>query len=258
MGRPRSPTLVTLGRMVRTFRDAAGVTQKELAGRLGYTNGWLSNLETAQLRPRAEQVTAIEQALGLPPGALMNVYEQLDGESLPGWWRPWLDEEKRASVIKAFELDLVPGLLQTPGYAGAVLDGDEAAVQARIDRQTILTREDPPPPKLYVVLDESVLHQGRGGPKVMRDQLGHLVASVGPRLSIQVVPSAVNPRSHGAFMIAGVDGGEVGYVETAVRGIVTSSREDLEVLSASWEEIRTCALSRQESVALVRRVMEEL
>jgi transcriptional regulator with XRE-family HTH domain len=52
---------VTLGRMVRTFRDAAGLTQKELASRLGYTNGWVSNVETGQLRPRPEQVTALEQ-----------------------------------------------------------------------------------------------------------------------------------------------------------------------------------------------------
>jgi transcriptional regulator with XRE-family HTH domain len=84
MAQLRSPTLVTLGRMVRTFRDAAGLTQKEFAKKLGYTNGWVSNVETAQLRPRSEQVTAMERALGVPPGALMNIYEQLDGEVLPG------------------------------------------------------------------------------------------------------------------------------------------------------------------------------
>jgi transcriptional regulator with XRE-family HTH domain len=59
MSRHRSPTLVTLGRMVRTFREAAGLTQKELAKAINYTNGWLSNVETGQLRPRVEQVTAL-------------------------------------------------------------------------------------------------------------------------------------------------------------------------------------------------------
>ena len=96
MTKHRSPTLITLGRLVRTFRDAAGVTQKGLASALGYTNGWVSNVENGQLRPRPEQVTALEQELGAPPGALMNVYEQLDGESLPGWFREWVDEEERA------------------------------------------------------------------------------------------------------------------------------------------------------------------
>lgn len=113
MSKLRSPTLITLGRTVHTFRDAAGLTQKELAGALAYTNGWVSNLETGQLRPRSEQVTALEQALGTPPGALMNVYEQLDGEILPGWFREWVDEESQADVLRTFELALIPGLLQT-------------------------------------------------------------------------------------------------------------------------------------------------
>jgi transcriptional regulator with XRE-family HTH domain len=53
---PRSGTLVTFGRLVRIYRDAAGLTQKELAKTLDYTNGWVSNVETGQLRPRVEQV----------------------------------------------------------------------------------------------------------------------------------------------------------------------------------------------------------
>ena len=57
MTKRRSPTLITLGRLVRTHRDAAGITQKGLAGTLGYTNGWVSNVETGQLRPRPEHVT---------------------------------------------------------------------------------------------------------------------------------------------------------------------------------------------------------
>jgi transcriptional regulator with XRE-family HTH domain len=88
----RSPTLVTLGRLVRAYREAAGLTQKQLAGMLGYTNGWLSNVETAQLRPRVGQVECVEQALSLPPGVLTIVAQQLDAEVLPGWFRPWLDE----------------------------------------------------------------------------------------------------------------------------------------------------------------------
>src|SRR4051794_37718938 len=229
MGRPRSPTLITLGRLVRTYREAAGLTQKELAGRLDYTNAWLSNLETAQLRPRSDQVIAIERALDLPPGALMAVYEQLDGESLPGWFRPWLDEEKNASVIRAFELVLIPGLLQTEDYARALLAGDEAAVQTRMERKAILGGETPP--MMHVVVDEAVLHQGRGGPTVMREQLEHLGGRVGPGLTLQVVPSEVKPRSVVACTLPTVDGSQVGYLETAIRGIVTSSREDLADLS---------------------------
>ena len=255
MTKRRSPTLITLGRLVRTYRDAAGLTQKGLASALGYTNGWVSNVETGQLRPRPEQVTALERALSVPSGALMNVYEQLDAESLPGWFRDWVDEEERATVLRTFELALIPGLLQTEEYARALLPDDEAGVAQRMDRQKILSRDDPP--TLHVVLDEAVLYQARGGPKVMQAQLEHLIASVGPRLSVQIVRSEKNPRSTGAFIIATVDDAEVGYVETAIRGIVTSSREDVAELLAAWEAIRTFALSQEESIEFIRKVIEE-
>jgi transcriptional regulator with XRE-family HTH domain len=251
----RSPTLVTLGRLVRAYREAAGLTQKQLAGALGYTNGWLSNVETAQLRPRVGQVECIEQALSLPPGVLTIVADQLDAEVLPGWFRPWLDEERRATVLRMFELALIPGLLQTPEYAAVLLDGDENAVQARIERQKILTKDDPP--MVRVVLDEAVLYRERGGKDVMRGQLEQLIASVRPYTSVQVVRSKVNPRASGAFTLATVDDADVAYVETAVRGIVTSSREDVNALIDAWEAVRTFALPQQESLDLIKKVIKE-
>ncbi len=255
MARPQSPTLITLGRLVRTHREALGMIQKELAHKLGYTNGWLSNLENGLLHPRPDQVTALEQALKLPPGALMIVYEQLDRENLPGWFRTWLDEEEQATVIRSFELSLIPGLLQHEEYARALLH-DETAVEERMKRQEILKRDEPP--TLHFVLDEAALYRDRGGPQVMRDQLEHLLACVSPpNLTVQIVRSADNPHSVGAFMIATVEGSEVGYVETAIRGIVTSSREDIASLQASWESIRTFALPQRESIELIRKVIEE-
>src|SRR3569833_1712072 len=255
MTKRRSPTLITLGRLVRTFRDAAGRTQKGLASARGYTNGWVSNVETGQLRPRPEQVTALELQLGAPPGALMNVYEQLDGESLPGWFRDWVDEEEKADDFRTFELAVVPGLLQIEEYARALLPDDEVALARRMDRQKILARDDPP--TLHVVLDEAVLYQARGGPQVMQAQLEHLIVSVGPRLSLQVVLSYKIPLSAVSFTNATDKDTEMGYVESAIRGIVTSSREDIAELFAAWEAIRTFALSQEESIDFIRKVIEE-
>jgi transcriptional regulator with XRE-family HTH domain len=254
MATRRSPTLVTLGRLIRAFRAEAGITQQQLGNKIGYTNGWLSNVETGQLRPRIEQVESIEAAMELPKGALTLVAKQLDEEILPGWFRPWVDEERQATVLRTFELALVPGLLQTPEYAAVLLDGDGDAVRKRMERQEILSKEHPP--MVHVVLDEAVLHRGRGGKEVMRGQLEHLIASVGSRLTLQVVRSNVNPRSTGAFTIATVDGAEVGYIETIVRGIVTSSREDMTAMIDAWEAIRSFALPQQESLDLIKNVIE--
>jgi|tagenome__1003787_1003787.scaffolds.fasta_scaffold20831882_2 transcriptional regulator with XRE-family HTH domain len=253
---PRSSTLVTFGRLVRVYRDAAGLTQKELAKTLDYTNGWVSNVETGQLRPRVEQVRLLEQALDLPPGALMAVYEQLDGESLPGWMHDWIPEEGRADVLRWVELFIIPGLLQTEAYARALLKGDESAIAARMQRQEILARENPP--TLHFVIDETVLLHQIGDSKVMHAQLEHLVELISPpRLTIQVVRTARNPHSLGSFILATLDGPEVAYVETAVRGIVTSGRDDITSLSATWEAIRTFALPQQESIEFIEKTMEE-
>ena len=97
----RSPTLITLGRTVRAFREHAGMIQLELAKQLGYTNAWLSNIETGQIRPREDQLAAIEDILKIPDGVLMYIRKQFDAESLPGHFRPWSGEEWLASVIRS-------------------------------------------------------------------------------------------------------------------------------------------------------------
>jgi transcriptional regulator with XRE-family HTH domain len=251
-----SPTLITLGRLVRRYRDAGGILQIDLAKRLGYSDGWLSNVETGQLRPRREQVAAIEQALEVPPGVLLEVFNMLEGESLPGWMRDWLAEERRSSALRAFELAVVPGLLQTPDYARTVLDGDEVAVAARLDRQAILRSENPP--TLRCVLDETVLTRGFGDAAVMREQLEHLVNSVSPRLAIQIVPSGVRHEGlQGSFTIATVNGSDVAYIETAVRGLVTSNQEDIACIIDVWESIRTYAIPQRESIELIKKVAED-
>lgn len=250
-----SPTLRTLGKLIRRYRDAAGLTQAQLVGPLDYSEGWLSNVETAQLRPRREIVEAIEHALSVPTGVLTEVWDQLDGESLPAWVRDWFSEESKAKLLRWFEALIVPGLLQTEAYARAILDQDEAAVAARMERQKILVRDDPP--TIHCVIDEAVLHTPIGDSTTMYDQLQHLIESVSSRITVQVVPSSSNPHRMGGFTIATVHGSEVAYVETAVRGIVTSSDDDLARLAEKWESIRTFALSQGESLAFIRKVTEE-
>lgn len=256
MGRMPSPALITLGRQIRRYRDTAGLRQRELADLLGYSEPWMSALETGRLLPKPEQIAAIEEALHVPAGVLMEVCNQLDLEATPQWFREWRDVETDAEVLRWVELSNVPGLLQTEDYARTYL-GDDAAVAARMERQKVLTRDTPPPPVLHCVLDEAILYRGCGGPKVMYDQLTHLADSAGPRLTIQVVRSDVNPESAGAFILATANGRDVAYLETAVRGLVISSREDISVLSTAWESIRSFAMPQHESIEFIRSTAEE-
>jgi uncharacterized protein DUF5753 len=125
-----------------------------------------------------------------------------------------------------------------------------------MDRQGILASDAPP--TLHVVLDEAAMYREVGGGQAMFDQLQHLSQCVSERLTVQIIPSDVNPCHIGAFVIATIDGsGEVAYIETAVRGIVTSSRDDVTHLNGTWEKIRSHALSQRESLNFIRRTAEE-
>jgi transcriptional regulator with XRE-family HTH domain len=255
MGNPPSPALTKLAAAIRRHRKRAGLTQAQLASTIPCSDKTISAAETGRERPSREMVVAIEKALGLSEDALADLYDLLDIESLPGWMRDWLVEERRATSLRSFELAIVPGLLQTEEYARALLNGNETAVHARIERQSILTCDSPP--TLRAVLDETVLHRDKGGTQAMRNQLKHLAESVSEKLTVQIIPSDVSPRLSGAFTIGTVDGSEVAYVETAVRGIVTSSRDDIARLEDVWETIRSYALSQQESLHFIRRTAEE-
>jgi transcriptional regulator with XRE-family HTH domain len=255
MGNPPSPALTKLAAAIRRHRKRAGLTQAQLASTIPCSDKTISAAETGRERPSREMVVAIEKALGLSEDALADLYDLLDIESLPGWMRDWLVEERRATSLRSFELAIVPGLLQTEEYARALLNGNETAVHARMERQSILTCDSPP--TLRAVLDEAILYRDRGGSQVMHNQLKHLVESVSEKLTVQIVPSDVSPGLSGAFTIGTVNGGQVAYVETAVRGIVTSSRDDIVCLEDAWESIRTYALSQQQSLDFIRRTAEQ-
>jgi len=255
MGNPPSPALTKLAAAVRRYRKLRGHTQAQLAALIPCSDKTISAIETGRDRPSREMIVAVEAALGLPPDALVDLYDLLDAESLPSWMRDWLVEERSATSLRNFELAIIPGLLQTEEYARSLLHDNDAAVQARMDRQTILTSAGPP--TLRCVLDEAVLYRAKGGTQVMHNQLKYLTESVSEKLTVQIIRSDVSPRLSGAFWLGTVHGREVAYVETAVRGIVTSSHDDIANLEDAWETIRTYALPQQESLDFIQRTAEE-
>jgi hypothetical protein len=153
----------------------------------------------------------------VPAGALMNVYEQLDGETLPGWFREWVDEEEAADVLRTFGLAPVPGLLQIEEYAHALLPDDQGAVAWRMDRQKILASPAHTAccARRGGALSSARRAEGHAGPVGASDRIGW-IATIGSDRTI-----GEEPPVHGRVNIATVDGSEVGYVETVIRGIVT-------------------------------------
>ena len=130
---------------------------------------------------------------------------------LPSWFRTAVGLEESASLIRSYQPQVVPGLLQTEGYTRAITAASfpaateqetERRVALRLARQDLLRRPDPP--GYWVVMDETVLRRPIGGQQVMRDQLAYLIEAIRPpKVTIQVIPFAAgwHPALHGMFNI---------------------------------------------------------
>ncbi len=159
---------------------------------------------------------------------------------------------------------MVYGLLQTEEYARAVLatgmpDDLNGLVAARVERQRILDREQPP--LTWVVLDESVLLRPIGSREVMRRQLAHLLELTGHRwMHVQVLPNTAGAHASldGTFNLLRFDDDpDIIYTEDLISGHMTANPEILREASRRYARLQAAALSVEDSVALIARVLEE-
>lgn len=248
------------GRELRYHRERTGLTQAELADRIKYSASLISSIETGQAPATEDFAKAADRELNTD-GALCRLLDWRKGvPSYPTWFIDWIPAEERAVLLRSFQVALVPGLLQTPDYARAVLYGVEKDVEARIARQSILTREAPPPVQLFCVLDETALRREIGGPHVMYEQLQHLVkVSESENISVRVAPSRMHRGVRGPFAIATLENGaQVAQTETAFGGVVSNRIEDLATVTASWEAISSASLPEDMSRDMISRTAEEL
>ena len=127
-----------------------------------------------------------------------------------------------------------------------------------MDRQQVLTRETPSPPRLWVLLDEAVLHREIGSRKVMGDQLRHLAdLAQRPGVTVQILTDTTHCGLHGAFSIAETSALRVVYIESIADGTTTEDPSVVSELELRFDVLRTEALRGKESLTLLERVLEE-
>lgn len=255
-GRP--PSLAgAWGRQLKLYREAAGLTQEQLAERIGYSRSTIANLEAGTFPPGTDVATALDAALDAG-GRLVELRKDLVGIEIFGpWHRDWLEIERQATALRGSAVVLLPGLLQTPAYARVVLEGDEDRIASRLDRQTAIFDKDNPPTLRYV-LDEHVLGRPIGGPEVMAEQMEHLEELVARgRAHVQVCPAGAVPSVLGAFDLATMDGESLGYLEAETQGTVLTKRHDVLALETIYEKILAEALPSTASLENIRRMKDQ-
>lgn len=174
---PSASPLDYFGSELRRQREAAGLRQGQLGDVIFCTGSLIGQVETAHKVPTREFAERIDAAL-MTDGAFSRLVGLVLRSQLPSWFQQYAEMEAKATYISTYQAQLVYGLLQTEEYARAVLgvrdDGDlDAKVAARLERQRILARDEPP--VAWVVLDEAVLHRRIGSREVMRNQLARLL-----------------------------------------------------------------------------------
>ncbi|MFG3697412.1 Scr1 family TA system antitoxin-like transcriptional regulator [Micromonospora sp. NPDC047620] len=264
MTRPQLSTLDLLAGELRRLRTERGLSQEELARRINYSGSLVGMVEIGRRTPSLDFVRRADEALD-SGGLLGRILPLVSVETAPAWFRPWVAVEQEAATLWWFEISVLPGLLQTEGYARAILAGGglhcpdqiEQRVTARLQRQQILDRAQPP--QLVAVIDEGILRRpvvDQLG--VMREQLEHLIAlAARPHVHLHVVPTEVGvyPGLAGPFILAGyADGGWVAHLDSPLRAQVLDRAEEIASLHRRWESVRSEALSRRQSLALMQEV----
>ena len=250
------------GSEVRRAREAAGMTQSELGDLVPCDKATVSRIEAGLTQPDEAFARACDAAFPHLDGWFTRFYNgsRTWGEAFPPAFRPFAACEAEAVALRWFEHSLVPGLLQTEDYARAVLrkhpnsteEQIEERVSARLARQAVLDREDPP--IFWVLLDETVLHREMGEAKLMHEQLLHLATvAQRPNVTIQVISRrGAHPGLSGAFGIAELlDRHIVVYLETAADGQTAEDPPTVANIELRWDTLRTEAFKGTESLALI-------
>lgn len=268
---------------LRRLREAAGLTCEDAGRALDNSGAKISRMETGRVGIRARDVRDLLEVYGVTDEAERETLLTLARESRQkGWWHtygralpPWFEVyvglEAAATSISAYEVQVVPGLLQTEAYARAVLRAGRVVqanqdldqqVTLRMDRQKILTGEDVT--DLWAILDEGVLRRQVGGTEVMREQLRHLV-TMGelPNVTIQVLPftAGAHTGTDGAFALLDFDKRhadlDVVYLEHLTGSLYLEHADEVKRYTVHFHHLRASALSRDDSSALIAAAAEE-
>jgi DNA-binding XRE family transcriptional regulator len=256
------------GAEVRRARVAAGMTLADLAATVPCDASTVSRIEAGTLSPARRFSAACDEAFPQMSGWFSRFYH--DSRTWAGphppWFRDWVEIEARATVIRWWEPLLVPGLLQTPGYARAVLgwgpdDGGDLdeRVTARLDRQRVFDR--PCPPEVWILVSEQILGYCIGSADIMRKQVDHLAEMAArPRVTIQVVAASAGAYGglSGAFAIGTDNAADtVIYLETGVQGMVIRDPKLITRAASMFDHLRAEALPRSQTRDVLARAGEK-
>ncbi|GHB28831.1 transcriptional regulator [Streptomyces umbrinus] len=287
MSEPKAaPTVlqIVLGRRLAMLRDAASLSAQDAAKQLRIAVSTITRMERAETPLKYAYVKTLLEIYGVGQAEISEFLGLIDKASIPGWWQSFRDAlpgwfgvhvslETSATHIRTYESQVIPGLLQTEDYARAVLsvglprpsnDVVERRVSLRTKRQDLLSRVEPRPPQLWVVMDETCLRKRVGDRRVMADQIDHLlqIAEL-QNVTMQVCPfeAGLHPGSFGPFTIFRFDIPEMADVvctDSLSRAHYSEDGEEVALYRQAFDQMSTYALPIGRTKQFLADVRKEL
>jgi transcriptional regulator with XRE-family HTH domain len=284
VARSSGPTVqrLVLGGHLRRLREDAGITTERAAATIRGSHSKISRMEHGRVGFKERDIADLLTLYGVGPGEERDALLDLAREAnTPGWWQgysdalphwvePYFGLEAAASFIREYELQFVPGLLQTEDYARAVIQLGSALTEeeverrtdARISRQQIL--HNPNPPKLWAVMDECALRRIVGDREIMRAQLGHLIEMCDHEaVTLQILPFAAGPHRAlgGAFTILRYrepDLRDVVYIEQLTSALYLDKPTEVDSYLEVIEEVCLQAEPAAKTPGILKAALKDL
>ena len=274
-----------LGRQLEDLRTRSGLSFDEAGAAIGVSHSTIRRMEAAKVaRLRLADVEKLLQTYGVRDQHEIDTFLKSVREAnkrgwwhtyrdvMPDWFSAYLSLEQAALQIRAYEAQFVHGLLQTPEYARALLGAGnphaatgavERMVALRLRRQELLSR--PSPPRLWVVMDETVLRWPVGGPVVMKAQIDHLIAlNALPHVTLQIMPFANGPHPAmraGAFHVFRFKAAElpdIVYLNGMIGAIYLDKGDDVLVYREALDRLGAQSTPATKTEALLGAIRKEL
>ncbi|MGH3415348.1 MAG: helix-turn-helix domain-containing protein [Actinocrinis sp.] len=269
---------ILLGSLLRRLRETKGISMREAGYHIRATESKISRLETGKVSFKERDVQDLLTFYGVGEGAerdqVLDLVREANaqgwwhgyGEVLPSWFEAYIGLESAASVVRIYEVQFIPGLLQCPEYMEAVLASNRTQNAADTKRRMELRKrrqmalERPGAPVLWVVLDEAALRRPIGGPEVMEAQTAYLLRQAElPNVTIQLLPYSVGAHAAegGAFTLlrfAEADLPDVVYLEHLTGAQYIERPDDVEQYARAMDRISVDALHPENTLEELKRI----
>lgn len=266
---------------LRRLRGAADMSREVASAQTGINYATLYRIETARARPQMRTLATLLTLYGVATEQRDYLTILCREAAEQGWLRPYHSDlpeeytayisfEAEAAGVRNYESLFIPGLLQTEEYARAVIRGGlpmasqqevEDRVQARIERQQVLIKDNPL--KLWAIVDEAALRRLAGGKRVMRVQLQRLVEAVAePHITLQIIPfsSGAHAGMPGAFVLIDFSDPmdtDLIYIDSMAGDLFLESDADIKRYTSIFDNLRAVALSPDDSATTIAELAKE-